>query len=104
MAVETVDDLAVFFSVDDFGVNGTYTLNGGAASTIKGIYDNEFLEVDPQSGVGIVSAEPRFVCRSTDIPGAAAPGDALVVSSINYTVRVIQPDGTGVTTLVLERD
>ena len=104
MAVETADDLTIFFSIDDFGLAGSYTLNGGATSTINGIYDNEFLEVDPQSGVGIVSAEPRFMCRSSDVPATAAPGDALVVNSINYTVRVIQPDGTGVTTLVLERD
>ena len=31
-------------------------------------------------------------------------GDAITVDGTAYTVRVIQPEGTGVTTLVLERN
>jgi len=104
MAVESSSDLNVFFSSGDFGLLGTYVLNGGATSTFNGLQDNEFLEVDPMSGVGVVSAEPRFVCKSADIPSAAAPGDAITISSVSYKIRVIQPDGTGVTTLVLEKN
>ena len=34
----------------------------------------------------------------------AATGDAISIDSTAYTVRVIQPEGTGVTTLVLEKN
>ncbi len=82
----------------------SYTSTGGSASTLNSIFDNEFFEIDPLSGVGVVSAQPRFICATADLPSGAAAGDAITVDSTAYTVRVIQPEGTGVTTLVLEKD
>lgn len=102
MAVETATELEVFFSADDFGVTATYTPLGGSASNVKGIFDNEFFEA-AVGEVGVAIQQPRFVCRSSDI-SAAVEGDALTVNSVAYTIRVVQPDGTGVTTLVLEED
>jgi hypothetical protein len=40
--------------------------------------------------------------RSTDVPGAAQ-GDAVTVGATAYAVRGVQPDGTGMTLLLLER-
>jgi hypothetical protein len=102
MAVETATELEVFFSADDFGVTATYTPLGGSASNVKGIFDNEFFEA-AVGEVGVAIQQPRFVCRSSDI-STAVEGDALTVNSVAYTIRVVQPDGTGVTTLVLEED
>ena len=53
---------------------------------------------------GVVSAQPRFICASADLPGTAASGDAITIDSTAYTVRVIQPEGTGIKTLVLEKN
>jgi len=103
MAVETADDRAVFVSVDDFGVAATYTPAGGVASTVNGIFDNDFVEVDAGGGVAVALQQPRFHCRTADV-SSAAEGDALVVSAVNYTIRIVQDDGTGMTMLVLERD
>ena len=61
-------------------------------------------EVDPISGVGVVGVQPRFICTTADLPSGAAAGDAITVDGIAYTVRVIQPEGTGITTLVLEKN
>lgn len=98
MAVETADDRAIFFSVDDFGVAATY---GGG--TVNGIFDNEFFEADAGGSVMVAMQQPRFMCRTADIP-TAAEGDAIVINAVDYTIRVVQPDGTGITTLVLEED
>ena len=103
MAVESATERAVFFSTDDFGTSSSYTKAGGSAVTVKGIFDNEFLEVDPMTGVGVVSAQPRFVCASSSLPTGSASGDAITISSTSYLVKVIQDDGVGVTTLVLEK-
>ena len=103
MAVESAADRAIFFDVDDFGTAATYTPDGGAASTVNGIFDNDFIEVDAGGGVGVALQQPRFQCRTADI-SSAAEGDAIVISSVNYTVRIVQDDGTGMTTLVLEAD
>ena len=51
MAVESADDRAVFVDVDDFGSAATYTPSGGSASTVNGIFDNDFIEVDAGGGV-----------------------------------------------------
>ncbi len=103
MAVESAADRAIFFDVDDFGTAASYTPSGGSAATVNGIFDNDFVEVDAGGGVGIALQQPRFLCRTADV-SSAAEGDALVISAVNYTVRIVQDDGTGITTLVLEKD
>jgi len=70
---------------------------------VNGIFDNDFVEVDAGGGVGIALQQPRFVCRTADV-STASEGDATVISPVNYTIRIVQDDGTGMTTLVLEKD
>ena len=101
MAVETAADRAIFFDTDDFGSAATYTPSGGAASTVNGIFDREYFAADSGGTVDFAIEQPRFVCRTADV-SAAAEGDALVVNSTNYLIKVVEADGTGVTTLVLE--
>jgi hypothetical protein len=103
MAVESATDRAIFVGVDDFGVAATYTPSGGASSTVNGIFDNDFIEVDAGGGVGVALQQPRFHCRTADV-SSASEGDALVVSGVNYTIRIVQDDGTGMTMLVLEKN
>lgn len=101
MAVETDADRALFFSVDDFGVAATYTPDGGSPVTVNGIFDHEFYAADAGGTVTVAIEQPRFMCRTSDV-SAAAEGDALTVNSTNYTIKVVEADGTGITMLVLE--
>ena len=103
MAVESLDDLAVFLSVDDFGVAATYTPTGGSASTVNGIFDNDIIEVDAGGNVPMAVRQPRFLCRTNDVSDAVE-GDALVVNATNYMIRVVDHDGTGMTVLALEKN
>lgn len=102
MAVETADDRAIFVSVDDFGISATYTPAGGSAVTISGIFDEDFIEVDAGGGVGVAMQQPRFLCRTADV-SAARDGDTMLVQGYNYNIRIVQDDGTGMTTLILEK-
>jgi len=97
MAVESADDRAIFVGIDDFGVAATFN-----AATVNGIFDNEFVEVDAGGGVGFALQQPRFVCRTADV-SAAAEGDTITINATGYTIRIVQDDGTGMTTLVLEK-
>ncbi len=101
MAVEGDTERAIFFSSDDFGSAATYTPSGGSASTINGIFDKDYALAAIGDGVGVGSNDPRFICRTSDV-SSAANGDAIVVNSVTYTVRNVEDDGTGITTLELE--
>lgn len=102
MAVETATELAIFFDVDDFGTAATYTPVGGGAVTVNGIFDNPQASRNATDLLDITIPAPQFVCRTSDVANAAE-GDSLVVNSVSYTVRVVLTDGTGVSTLLLER-
>ena len=52
---------------------------------------------------GGYGADPQFVCRTSDV-SSATEGDALVTGSVNYTIRDVIDDGTGMTTLMMEAD
>ena len=54
-------------------------------------------------GIALVHQEqPRFMCRSADVP-YIAEDDYLIISSVNYRVVAWISDGTGVTTIHLEK-
>lgn len=105
MAVESAADRLAFLNTDEFAATATYTpAAGGGSTTVQGIFDNDFLQVDTPGGESSVATlAPRFVCRTADLSGGGAFGDTLVISGTTYKARVIQPDGTGMTTLWLEK-
>jgi hypothetical protein len=87
----------VFFDTDEFAVEITYN-----SATIKGIFDNTFTQ-DDQGAVQVDTKNPQVLVKSSDVTGLAH-GDTMTVNSIAYKVRSIQPDGTGVTNVLLTRD
>jgi hypothetical protein len=94
------ENLAEFFSNDDFGVMASYTPKNGATITINGIFDAEYLAVDGDGSVGVSCNTPIFGCKTADVinPHLAT----LVVNSKSYKVMEHRPDGTGISTLVLQ--
>lgn len=91
----------IFFT--DFAVDATYTPSGGTAKGIKVVFDNEYAVVSLAGDVAIESVSPAAHCKDSDIIGAKH-GDTLVINSVTYYVIGIQPDGTGITILILSRD
>lgn len=86
------EDLSVFFDTDEFADAATY--NG---ATINGIFDNAYFE-----GQGIQSSQPVFTCPTASVPNALH-GDELVRAGVTFRVVGVEPDGTGVTLLRLEK-
>lgn len=102
MPIEAAADRAIFFDADEFGVAATYTPDGGAATTINGIFDNPQLSQGATDMLEITTPQPEFECRSADVPNVAE-GDTLVVNTVSYIIRAVMNDGTGISTLMLER-
>ena len=103
MAIEGNTERAVFLSTDDYGQSGVYTPAGGSGSTINGIFDSSDQLVDLGGRVGVTAGDPSFHCRTSDV-SSAAEGDALVTGGVDYTIRDVIDDGTGMTQLILEAD
>jgi len=93
MSVETAADRSAL--LNDYGT----TVTKADTSTFTGIFDNDFLAVDLDESE-VESTEPTLLARTADVSGLAH-GDTLTISAVSYTVRGIQPDGTGMTQIML---
>lgn len=100
MAVETTNDRIALLA--DFGVSVTYTVQGGSATNIVGIFDNDFVNVDAGGDFGFAMQQPRLLVKTSDVI-ACTEGDSFVISSVTYLSRVVQDDGTGMTVVQLEK-
>jgi hypothetical protein len=101
MAVESAADRAIFLSANDFGQSATFT-HSTTTTTIYGIFDNEYVEVDLGGQVNFASVQPKFLVRTADV-STAVEDDTIVTGGVTYKIKVVQPDGTGMTTLILEK-
>ncbi len=90
MAVET--DTERLAMLNDFGVDVVIS-----AVTYKGIYDRPYAAPGDMAGYA-----PELLMRTSDVTGSAvARGDGITIDGTSFTVREIQRDGTGFTTLVV---
>ncbi len=83
------EDFSVFF--DDLDtVDATI-----GAGTVTGYLDDEYVEVDNMTGV-----MPVFTCATDDVL-SVGQDDSVVASGTNYAVITNEPDGTGISKLIL---
>lgn len=85
-----VESFGQFFG--EFGVDAT--LNG---QPVRGIFDDAYGE---SFGGLIAGSGPMFRLPSSI---AVSQGQPLVLGAVSYTVTGIEPDGTGLTVLRLEK-
>ena len=91
------DDLTDILSIEEFAVSVTY--DGG---TITGIFDNETVPVEAGGFVPVHEEQPRLTCRTADVPSITYD-QVMVIGAVTYKVKAWVHDGTGVTTVQLER-
>ena len=88
------EDLSAFIGPDTPGSN-TATLSGQAFPVL---FDGPYQSA--MAGLVETSA-PQITCKSADV-ASAVQGTPITVGTTAYKVATVQPDGTGITTLVLE--
>jgi hypothetical protein len=86
------DDLDGMMDLEVFAEQATV---GGTVISV--IFDDEYGEA-----LGVSGTSPAIWCKSSDV-AAVAVGAAVTVGGGSYTVAGIEPDGTGVTVLRLQR-
>ena len=76
--------------------NATATLNG---VEVAGVFDNSYRAGD--IGIGMASTQPAFTTLTANVTGEAV-GQLLVIHGTSYYVAAHEPDGTGMSLLLLE--
>jgi hypothetical protein len=103
MALPLASDLADILNVNEFATAVTYRRKGALGdTTINGIFDNETIPVDMGGAVPVNQEQPRLTCRTSDVPYITET-DEMIISSVRYIIRMWTHDGTGVTTIMLEK-
>lgn len=87
------EDLNTFLA--DFGVACTV-----AGSAVQAIVDNGYA-LGAVGVVGVASSQPNLTLPTASVP-ANPVGSAVVANGVNYLVAAHEPDGTGMSLLLLE--
>ena len=95
------EDFSIFFDDAGFGVEFTYTPKIGSSITATGIFDAAYFGAEGVD-VNVASSQPRITVETALIPNPEY-GELINVNDQDYTIVGMQPDGTGVTTLILEK-
>lgn len=99
------DDInEVFLNDSEFAVIGMYTDKFSKTYEIKGIFNDPHVESDPDTTIGVTSQKPSFRCELSEITkrsGSVNRGDQIEVCPNIYEVVDTQPNGVGMTTLIL---
>lgn len=102
MSLESYDDLGAFFILEDFAISVNFLQNDVVIGSVLGIFDNPQISRGINQDFDITIPQPRFTCRTTDLP-SVQEGDKLSINSVQYYIRVQINDGEGVSTLSLEK-
>lgn len=97
LKTDLISDLDEFLNNEEFAVEMTIGSN-----TIYGIFDDEYNAVDLQTGQ-IAQTEPQIIVKTSDVSGISLDTE-VSINGTTYKIKEIQPDGTGLTTLILSKD
>lgn len=102
MSVESAADRAAFLDADAFGEEITWTV--GATPTVLGVVASAWtVRLEMIDGPGVLEARASVLCRQADIPAGGAAGNGVSFRGAAHTVKSIEPDGTGMALVRLER-
>lgn len=90
------EDLTVFLSDSEFSVIAVFSV-GNTAITCDGNYDEGFSD-----GLGVEGFKPTFYCIES-IVAEVKRKTRVAINGVNFSVAGKQPDGTGFTTIILEK-
>ena len=90
------EDLSAYINVAEFAT--ACTINGAPVSAI---FDAAYA-LGSVGAYGMESSQPMLTLATADVP-ASPVGQPAVVNGVNYLVTAHEPDGTGISRLLLEK-
>lgn len=86
-----------------FGETIVYHPLGLSPFSVQAIVDEEFEQIDPNTGAIVSSQQPMIGVKDSDLPKKPELGDTCIVRGVNYRVIEKQQDGQAGTRLILNR-
>lgn len=104
------DDIsAVFLNEDFFAIPATWHKYAAAGPPVtytdvplSVLFDTPYTATRAQKEAG--NARTTATCKSSELTGMDKSKDRFEVEGVNYYIAEMQPDGTGLTVLVLTED
>jgi len=93
-----------FFNDTEFAEHATYEHKSGYIFDLIVIFDNEYIAVDPDTGVDFISRDPQVQCQTSKFIERIRKGDKIVIRGERYEVLGNQPDGVGVTIINIHKE
>ena len=81
-----------------------YRPMSGGTFTIRGIYDEAWEEVDPETSVSLSVTQPNLGIKLNELAFKPRSGDKLELRGCSYKVVDVREDGQGGATLFLHKD
>jgi len=101
--LEGADEWAVFMDPRAFARPLVYTPAGGGPVPVHGILTAPHAGIAAGGFPGLSTTAPVAVLALSDLPGDPVAGDLITESGNVWRVADVQPDGTGMVRLILER-
>lgn len=93
------DDFATFFDTAAFARGATFLPSEGGTYAVAGIFTEAHA-----LAVGVSASAPVFTVAETVSPRLPRQGDGLTIDGKgDFTIADLQPDGSGLVRLILER-
>lgn len=91
------EDLDAFLDTGMFATAATV-----GAATVNVIFDREYVQAMGGYGGGVDSTQPTCLMKTSDVTARNIQfNTGIIISGTTYYVQSLQPDGTGLTRLVL---
>lgn len=101
------EDMDAFLDMDDFAEQATIQLHGGGQISLRVIFDNPYVEAELGDAATRDEVRPMVTCKES-LVGQVRRGDTITVHfpSGPRTFDIVtapQPDGTGMSRIVMAR-
>lgn len=98
------DDWDTFFDPDDFGHEATWQTDSETVEEIGGVFQAENTDVLAGKSAGVSATASTFTMAEDQIPDTWAQEDDFEITGKgNFLVVDVQPDGSGMARIILER-
>lgn len=95
MPVESAADRAVFVNPDEFGAVVTWPVTGGGTVDIAVLSQAGTILLGTLDGPDVQTSEATLVVVEASLPAGATQGQIITFGGTDFSVRSIEPDGTG---------